>query len=262
MVSSELRLEYDGDIASVVLDRPDRRNALTQAMWHRLIEISEQIDADGRARLVLLRSSTPGIFSAGADVTEYREHATDLDWSEESQRIVGRALGAVAAISVPTLAVVDGPCFGGGCGLVVAADWCVATAGSTFAITPAKLGMVYPFPATVDLVDRVGAGAAKWLLFTGAAADAERAQRIGLVDDLAADADGLAMLVEHYISMMRQTSTHSVRIMKQAIARVRRGDRTPDATTAGWVRQALESADYHEGVSAFMERRAPRFGAP
>ena len=261
MDGSELRLEYAGDIASIVIDRPDRRNALTQGMWRRLIEIAEQIDADARARLVLLRSSTPGIFSAGADVTEYREHATDLNWSEESQRIVGRALGAVAGIGVPTLAVVDGPCFGGGCGLVVAADWCVATAASSFAITPAKLGMVYPFPATVELVDRVGATAAKWLLFTGAAADAQRAQRIGLVDDLAEDAAGLDALVEAYVSMMRQTSGHSVRIMKRAIARVQRGERTPDATTAGWVRQALESADYHEGVTAFLERRRPRFGA-
>jgi enoyl-CoA hydratase/carnithine racemase len=260
MDGRELRLEYDGDIAAIVIDRPDRRNALTQAMWQRLIDISAQIDADRRARLVLLRSSTPGIFSAGADVTEYREHATDLDWSEESQRVVGRALGAVAGISVPTLAVVDGPCFGGGCGLVVAADWCIATQASTFAITPAKLGMVYPFPATVDLVDRVGASAAKWLLFTGAAADAQRAQRIGLVDDLAADAAGLADLQAHYVGMMQQTSAHSVRIMKQAIARVRRGEREPDATTAGWVRLALESADYREGVSSFMERRSPQFG--
>lgn len=255
-----IRLHIDQGVARVTFDRPARRNALTQHMWHEIIEFCDRIADDASVRLAVFESSTPGIFSAGADVTEYRDHATDLDWSQESQRVVAQALLAVERIPVPTLAAVDGPCFGGGCGIAVACDWRVATAASTFAITPARLGMVYPFTATVTLVQRLGAGSAMWLLATGAAADAQRAAALGLVDRVVADPADLQSTVDEYASLLRATSPESVRIMKQAIARAAAGQHEPTPETDAWVRTALQSADYHEGVLAFLERREPRFG--
>jgi len=260
MGDSGIRLNIEHGVATVTLDRPERRNALTQAMWHQVIDFAEEIGSNPRARLAVFQSASPGIFSSGADVTEYREHATDLDWSEESQRVVARALGAVERIPIATLAAIDGPCFGGGCGIAIACDWRIASARSTFGITPAKLGMVYPYSGTVTLVQRLGPGAAMWLLATGAAADAQRALRMGLVDVVLEDPQELPGAIEEYASLMRATSPGSVRIMKEAIARIVAGQLEPSAQTDAWVRTALESADYHEGVLAFLERRAPRFG--
>lgn len=261
MGDSDIGLEIERGIAHITFDRPERRNALTQQMWHRLIEFADRLAHDGSSRLVVFRSSTPGIFSSGADITEYREHAADLDWGEESQRVVAQALRAVEAIPMPTLAAIDGPCFGGGCGIAVACDWRIATSRSTFGITPAKLGMVYPFTATVTLVDRVGNSAAMWLLATGGTADSDHALRMRLVDRVIENPELLAEVVEEYAALLRATSPASVRVMKESIARMARGQRQPTAETDGWVRQALESADYHEGVSAFLERRQPRFAA-
>ena len=255
-----IRLDMSEGVARVVFDRPERRNALTQRMWHDIIEFCGRIADDPTIRLAVFESSNPGIFSAGADVTEYRDHAADLDWSQESQRVVAQALLAVERIPVPTLAAVDGPCFGGGCGIAVACDWRIATSRSTFAITPARLGMVYPFSATVTLVQRVGAGSAMWLLATGAAADAVHAQALGLVDRVLENPEDLQPAVDEYAGLLRATSPNSVRIMKQAIARAAAGQHDPTPETDAWVRAALQSADYHEGVLAFLERRQPRFG--
>ena len=260
MGDSSIRLDIENGVAKVTLDRPERRNALTQAMWQQVIDFAEEIGSNPKARLAVFQSASPGIFSSGADVTEYREHATDLDWSEESQRVVSRALLAVERIPIPTLAAIDGPCFGGGCGIAIACDWRIASARSTFGITPAKLGMVYPYRATVTLVQRLGSGAAMWLLATGAAADAQRALCMGLVDSVFDDPDELIGAIEDYASLMRVTSPGSVRIMKEAITRIVGGQVEPSPETDAWVRIALESADYQEGVLAFLERRTPRFG--
>lgn len=254
-----LVVQRDGPVVRVLLDRPERRNALTQSMWASIPGLMEQLGDDERVRLIVWGSSTPGVFSAGADITEYRDHASDLDWSARSQKVVAAALEAVAHALPPTLAVIDGPCFGGGAGLAVACDFRIATRRSTFAITPARLGMVYPFTATVALVDLVGARAAKRILFTGETMDSDVALEIGLVDRLT-EADDLQATVTDYIEPLLSASGGSARLMKQAIRMITDGDRDSTPTTDGFVEQALASSDYHEGVTAFLERRPPRFG--
>lgn len=246
-------------MAHVLIDRPERRNAVTQSMWASIPRLMEELGADEGIRLIVWASSTPEIFSAGADITEYRDHATDLDWSARSQKVVAAALESVVLASPPTLAVIDGPCFGGGAGLAVACDFRIATQRSTFAITPARLGMVYPFTATVALVDLVGAVHAKRILFTGETMDAAQALGIGLIDRVVA-VDDLDDAVEDFAEPLLTASGGSARLMKQAIRMILDGHRESTPITDAFVDEALGSADYHEGVTAFLERRAPRFG--
>ena len=253
-----LLVRRDGPTAHVVIDRPDRRNALTQAMWASIPAVMERLSAERRIRLIVWESSTRGIFSAGADVTEYRDHAEDLDWSARSQKVVAAALESVAAAALPTLAVIDGPCFGGGAGLAVACDFRIATRASTFAITPARLGMVYPYTATVALTDLVGARHAKRILFTGETLTADEAQAIGFVDRVVAE-DDLDSAVAAYVEPLLTASASSARLMKQAIRRILDGGRESTAQTDAFVDEALQSPDYREGVTAFLERRTPRF---
>ncbi len=248
----------EGAVARTLIDRPDRRNALTQAMWASIPPIMRTLSDDPRVRLIIWGSSTDGIFSAGADIAEYREHAQDLEWSAHSQTVVAAGVEAVAKAAVPTLAVIDGPCFGGGAGLAVACDFRIATTRSTFAITPARLGMVYLHTATVDLVDLVGPRHAKRILFTGETMNADEALAIGLVDRVV-DQAVLETEVAEFIEPLLAVSGGSTRLMKQAISMIMQGQRESTPQTEALVAQALRSADYREGVAAFMERRPPRF---
>ena len=113
-----IRLEVHGVAAHLVLDRPDRRNALTQAMWRAIPMLVQEAEASG-ARVLVVRSSTPGIFSAGADIGEYRDSIGDVEWGVANQERVSDGTAALRASSVPVIAAVDGPAFGAGAGLVV-----------------------------------------------------------------------------------------------------------------------------------------------
>lgn len=254
-----LLVEGDAQVAYLTIDRPEKRNALTQAMWTDVPRIIAKFNEDSSIRLIVLRSSTPGIFSAGADISEYRLHAGDLRWSADSQRVVGAALRAVQEAKAPTLAAVDGPCFGGGAGLAVACDFRISTRSATFAITPAKLGMVYPYGALVALVDLVGPTHAKRILFTGETFNSAQAAQMGLVDMIVEDSD-LNSAIHSFAAGLLTTSGMSARIMKEAIRLIMSGVREESAQTDEFVDRALRSADYHEGVSAFIERRPPVFG--
>ena len=251
-------VERHEHVAYIKIDRPEKRNALTQAMWAAIAPMIDQLNSDLSIRLIVVGSSSPGVFSAGADIGEYRHHVGDLEWGADSQRVVGAALAAVAQAHAPTLAAIDGPCFGGGAGIAVACDFRIATRSATFAITPAKLGMVYEFGALVALVDLVGPAQAKKILFTGETFDATQAERMGFVDSVVGDSD-LEAATEAFAAGLVKTSGMSARIMKEAIQRIMSGHREECAETDEFVNRALRSADYHEGVSAFIERRPPVF---
>jgi enoyl-CoA hydratase/carnithine racemase len=255
---TDLSLEIAGAVASVIIDRPDRRNALTQQMWNALPELIDQAVASPGVRVLVVRSSTPGVFSAGADIGEYRDHIGDVAWGIDNQDRVSRGTRALRECPLPVIAAVDGPAFGAGAGLVVSCDIKVATARSSFAITPAKLGMVYPFPDTAALVDTVGAAAARSILLTGRTFDAAQARTWGLLDEVVAD-DVLDSAVERWVAMLASNSPTSMRLMKTTIGLAAAGQRDDDQRTLGFVREALEGGDYAEGSSAFIERREPRY---
>jgi enoyl-CoA hydratase/carnithine racemase len=255
---TDLSLEIAGAAASVVIDRPDRRNALTQQMWNALPELIDQAVASPGVRVLVVRSSTPGVFSAGADIGEYRDHIGDVAWGVDNQDRVSRGTRALRECPLPVIAAVDGPAFGAGAGLVVSCDVRLATSRSSFAITPAKLGMVYPFPDTAALVETVGAAAARSILLTGRTFDAQQAMAWGFLDEVVGD-DGLDEALARWIAMLSSNSATSMRLMKKSIALAASGQRDDDERTQGFVREALEGGDYAEGARAFLERRDPRY---
>ena len=169
-----LRLERDGHVVSLILNRAERANAFTEEMWEGLPALVEQagaMAADG-ARVLVVRSAAERAFSAGADLEEYRAHADDAEWGLGNHDRVTRALDAVRDSALPTVAVIAGACVGGGAGLAVACDLRVCSDDSVFAITPARLGLVYPYADTLALVQLIGPSAARRMLLTGARFDA------------------------------------------------------------------------------------------
>jgi enoyl-CoA hydratase/carnithine racemase len=247
-----LRLETHGAQAHLIIDRAAKRNAFNQAMWEALPGLVVQAMADDKIRLLVLQSAEPGIFCAGADIGELSANADNPDWLLVNQAAINRAQYELTRAAKPTIALIDGDCVGGGCGLALACDLRVASARSRFGITPAKLGLVYPLHDTKLLVDLVGPANAKRILYTGQLIDAAEAHRIGLIDIIADNADEL-------IAAMTSVSGHSQRESKAMIRRVLDGQVADDDTTRTIFADAFQGADFREGVDAFLSKRKPEF---
>lgn len=160
----------------------------------------------------------------------------------------------LAAFGRPTVAAIEGACVGGGCQLAVACDLRLAAADARFGVPPARLGLVYPAPTTRRLAALVGPSAAKHLLFTSELVDAQRALRIGLVDEVL-PAGELAGRVAALTATVAERSRLTVTAAKEIVDGRADADRL-----AWWHAQVRDSGEAREGVAAINERRPPRFG--
>ncbi|MDX3900286.1 MAG: enoyl-CoA hydratase-related protein [Sphingobium sp.] len=251
-----LRLEQDGAIARMLIDRPARRNAMNHAMWERLPLLVGQAMADDAVRVLILTSATPGIFCAGADIDEFAACSGEESWRVANQTAIRSTQYALAQAEKPVIAAIDGDCVGGGCGLAMACDIRVASPAARLGITPARLGIVYSLFDTKLLVDLVGPARAKRILYTGALMEAEQALAIGLIDEVAADPVAQAEALARTIASNAQ---HSVRSAKAIIGRIIDGQSDDDERTLAMFRDAFTLPDFAEGIAAFQARRKPDF---
>lgn len=258
MNSDPIRLEVRGATAHLILNRPDKRNALNGAMWGAIPGLLERALTHDGVRLLVV-SGTGGSFAAGADISEFEEVYATPERAEAYSRSIAAALDTLAAFPRPTLAMIEGACVGGGCGLALACDMRFAAEGSRFGITPGKLGLVYTLNDTARLIRAVGVPTAKDMLFSGRLLDASEALSTGLINRLV-PLDRLSGEVETYASMLAATSPNSAKITKQLIALIEAGQAEDDDATRALFLEAFTSADFQEGYRAFLEKRSPKFG--
>lgn len=252
-----LRLEKNGKIAHLLIDRPEKRNAFTQDMWELFPDLLADAMADETIRVLTVNASTrDSAFCAGADIGEFGTGSNDPAWRAKNQTAIGKVQHDLAQAPKPTIAVIDGDCIGGGCGIALACDIRIAGPAARFGITPAKLGLVYPLHDTKLLVDAVGPSQAKRILFTGQILPAAEALRIGLITLLADEAYDEAMAMATTIASV---SSHSQRMSKQVIQRILEGQADDDAASRALFNAAFDGDDFKEGVSAFLEKRKPEF---
>lgn len=247
-----MRLEVSGGIARLLIDRPLKRNAMTTAMFEAIPGLIGQAEAKRDVRAVVLMSACAGMFCAGADIGELSANADDIEWRAANQTAINAAQYRLARADRPVVAFVDGDCVGGGCGMALACDIRVATPRARFGITPAKLGLVYPLHDTKLLIDLVGPGQAKRILFTGELLSADEALRIGLVDVIADSPDELTQLIA---ANSLRSQCHS----KTMIRRILDGQIDDDAESLAMFARAFDGADYKEGAAAFLAKRKPEF---
>jgi enoyl-CoA hydratase/carnithine racemase len=255
---SPVYIAAEGGIGSLVLNRPDKRNAMSEAMWATVPDAVAALDADPAVRVIVVRSSCDKAFSAGADIAELEAIAKDPARQESNRQAIRAAQRTLARAAKPTIAEIRGACMGGGCGLAIHCDMRFAANTARFGITPARLGLIYPLNDTRQLMQLVGPAKAKSMLFTGRVVDAEEAHRIGLVDELFA-AEDLSERTAAFAHTVAQASQYSVQGIKQTIRRILDGQDDDDAETAEMFRRAHEGRDAAEGVRAFLEKRPPVF---
>lgn len=256
--SGSIFVKKEGAIGRLVLNRPDKRNAMSEAMWATLPHALDQLEADQDVRVIIVASSSEKAFSAGADIAELEQIAADPTRQESNRLAIRNAQRTLARVAKPTIAEVAGACMGGGCGIAIHCDMRFAARSARFGITPAKLGLIYPLNDTKQLMDLIGPAKAKSMLFTGRVVDAEEALRIGLVDELVDTAELTARTLA-FAHQIAQVSQYSVRGIKETIRRILDGQHDDDTETARMFRDAHEGLDAAEGVRAFLEKRPASF---
>lgn len=247
----------DGALARIGIRRPDKRNALATPHWAALEAALDAVAASD-AQVVVL-AGVPGAFSAGADIDELGQLLATPGAFAASNAQVQRTQLKLQRLPQTTLAVIDGACVGGGLGLALACDLRLASPRARFAITPAKLGLVYSPDDSRRLVNTVGLARAREMLLTGRLLDAATALDWGLVNQLAGD-DGLEALEQAQLQLLLASSGQARRGIKTVLGHLG-GDAGIDLAQAqAAFDDAFASRDFAEGAAAFLEKRAPRFG--
>lgn len=243
-------------MATLTIDRPAKRNALSFEMWSALPGLLGQVEADDSVRALVVRGTDH--FSAGADISEFATLRADPAGARRYSAAVHAGERSIATLGKPTIAAVTGVCVGGGCELALACDLRVAADDARFGITPAKLGIVYNATSTKRLVEAVGPAWARQILFTGELVDAATALRIGLVNELH-PAAGVLDRAMTLATTMASRAQVSVRGAKTIIGRITDGHFDEDESVHALYEASVTSGDYTEGVRAFLDKRPPRF---
>jgi methylglutaconyl-CoA hydratase len=256
---SGLRLERDGAVARITLDRPEVRNAFDAALIEELRVTFEALSEEPAEalRAVVLGGAGP-TFSAGADVGWMRASVDlSVDDNERDAARMQAMFEAVESCPVPVIARVQGAALGGGMGLCAAADVVIAAADATFGFTETKLGIV-PAVISTFVIPKIGVSQARALFPTGQRFGAERALAIGLVHEVAASEAELEARVAELLDEIRSAGPTAVREAK-AIARTVASEGATAARRQMPARIARQrsSAEGQEGLRAFLERRSP-----
>jgi enoyl-CoA hydratase/carnithine racemase len=245
-------VEIDGPVATLTLNRPDKRNAINMGMWSSIDAQVSALTANPDVRILVVRGSGDH-FCAGADITELTNGP-----GGEYARINWAAEEALANFPGPTIAVIRGNCVGGGVSIAMACDIRLSSNDAVFGITPAKLGIVYPTNALERVVRVIGGSSAKHLMFSGELIDSDRALRIGLIDELLTVA-ALDARVDELVAVLLERSSLTQVATKAMIDEVVREGKVKPKTTLHWETEMDKSGEVREGVAAFLGKRPVRW---
>lgn len=257
MTTGRITVQRDGHVATVTIDNPTRRNAMSRAMW---IALGDAMDALAQApdlRCVVLRGAGTEAFGSGADISEFEALRASKEQATEFARIGHRAMHAVRDCAVPTVAAIQGACVGGGMELAACCDLRLCTDNSRFGIPIAKLGATLAYPELGVLMRVAGPTVALELLLEGRILDAQEAREKGLVTRVVAVADFEEEL-RRMVDRIVQGAPLSARWHKRFVERLRRPEAlTPDETAEGYA--CFDTEDYIEGYRAFLAKQKPTF---
>jgi enoyl-CoA hydratase/carnithine racemase len=250
MSTPEFVIDAENHVLTVTFNRPDQRNAMTWAMYDGLEKACERADSDTGIRMMILRGADHRAFIAGTDISQFAQFRTGADGVDYERRVT-TVLDRLQAVTVPTVAAIDGFCVGGGLAIASAVDLRIGTPRAKFGVPIARtLGNCLSV-ATLDLLVRhFGHSRTIALLLTAELMDADEAHSVGFLATVADDLDkAIAMLAERIGSH----SPLSMWASKEGLRRLHRGGRTAD--DADVVARVYGSADFRDAVQAFTAKR-------
>ena len=247
-----------GPVGILQLNRPEKQNSLSRALMQEMMEGLEALAA-GDAHVVILRAARGvKVWSAGHDITELPEPRRDpLAYCDELETLLRK----IQDFPVPVIAMVEGTVWGGACDLCFSCDMVVAAEGSTFAMTPAKLGIPYNASGLIHFTNLIGVNKAKEMFFTAQPVSVNDAWNNGFVNHVL-PADDLEAFTMKMAETIASNAPLAVRALKAEFRILTRGHHI-DAEAAEQIqairRRVYDSEDYAEGIRAFKEKRRPQF---
>ncbi len=253
-MSEEIRTERRGGALWIRVDRPAARNAMTFAMYDRIAAVCRDANADASVRAVVLTGAGEA-FVAGTDIgqfVDFKEATQAIDY----ERRMDAWLGAIEDVRVPTIAALRGPVVGGGLAIAAACDLRIAAPSARFGVPVARtLGNCFSAANLVRLAALVGLGRVKELVLTARLIDAEEGRAIGLVSEVVAREDALDARVDELVGQLASFAPLTLHATKEMVRRIRARMMPEEASDL--VALCYTSADFREGVAAFLERRKP-----
>ncbi|MCX7961593.1 MAG: enoyl-CoA hydratase [Burkholderiales bacterium] len=251
---AELLVAREGAVLTVVFNRPEARNALTWAMYERLYEVCEQVDADDAVRVLVLKGAGGKAFVAGTDIAQFAafEGAEDgLRYERDGERRIGR----LARVTKPVIAQIEGAAVGGGFAIAAAADIRIATPEARFGLPIARtLGNCLSMANTARFLDLLGPSRLKEMVFRARLLSAEEALAAGFVHEIV-PAEAIEARVREVAREVASHAPITLAVTKEAVRRLLAARALPDGDDL--VERTYASADFREGVRAFLEKRKP-----
>jgi enoyl-CoA hydratase len=250
-------LTRDGAIATVVLNRPEKLNAMSVAMARRLEELMVACDRDADLRCVVLRGTGGRAFSVGADISEFEATRSSAAKAREYARVTNPAFQSVRACRHPVVALIEGLCVGGGFGLAALCDIKVCGASSRFGVPIKRLGLVESHDEMEAIVRAIGAGPTLEILLTGDLLDAETALRIGFVNRVVPDdrvEEETYALAQRIADGAPLAARWHKRFVYDLVSRRPLTDAEKDVAY-----HCFDTEDFQIGYRAFLAKTTPRF---
>lgn len=256
MVSDEILVARDGPVLTLTFNRPAARNALTWGMYERLTRACEEVDADDSIRVLMLQGAGGQAFVAGTDIGQFQAFSAAAD-GLAYERDGDRRIGRLAEVRKPVIAAIQGVAVGAGLRIAAACDLRIATPDARFGAPIARtLGNCLSGEAYAGLVDLLGPSRVTALLFTARLLGAQEAHAAGFVHEIVAP----EAIDARARTLAQEIASHApitLRVTKEALRRIRSARPVPDIEDL--ISETYGSADFHEGVRAFLEKRTPQW---
>ena len=247
-------------VARLRISNPARRNALDHEVLDAIAEVLPQLARGIETRCVMITGAPP-VFSAGYDIAAIPEETFERDAEALVAHPFHAAMEAIRKHPWPTLAAINGHCLGGGLELAITCDLRICAAGAKLGMPPAKLGLIYGHTGLRKFLDTIGLARTKEMFLTGRDVDAQRAERIGLVNEVVGD-ERLGHESVQLAASIADNAPLALRGNKQAIDLLNRSPVLTDQQEAGLLAlrdSCFASEDLREGIRAFGEKRRPHW---
>lgn len=248
----------DNFIGWMIINNPERRNAISFAMREQMTRVFEEFDNDPQVRVMIIRGSGGKAFISGADISEFKNIRNNFDAEKLYAKASEKMTDAMIAFKKPIIAMIEGYCVGGGVATAIGADIRVASENTKYGIPAGRLGLAYGFDNLRQLVDLVGPANAKMILFSADMFDASKALQIGLVNNVVPQ-DELESTVLELANKIANNAPLTVCASKETVKHILRPEVRDLKKLEELAKECFDSLDYKEGREAFMEKRKPRF---
>lgn len=258
-MAGKITSQRDGAVATVTLDNPQKLNALSVAMWRELARVMNELSADDALRCVVIRGAGERAFAAGADIAEFAQVRTTRAQGKVYHREhVHGALKAVAECRHPVVAMIHGPCVGGGLEIACQCDLRISGESGRFGVPINRLGFSIAYDELAAVLPVVGRAAALEILLEGRVLDAREAYAKGLLTRVVPD-NKLADETRATVERICAGAPLAARWNKQFIRRLTPHASPPTAEEIEASFAYFDTEDFREGFAAFMQKRKPRF---